>query len=135
MFPSNFLTFPVLLFVLWIKKLFLKAYVETQFVISIILVCTYLLSRSLNLILIYCIYVPVILHGHRNRKFLGKPVFLFFRFMSYSKCSNCRRISKLSWNFGCLFTFSYLDGANSIKTDLHICNLWTGQFVSYKSVI
>ena len=34
-----------------------------------------------------------------------------------------------------LSTFSYLDGANSIKTDLHICNLWTGQFVSYKSVI
>jgi hypothetical protein len=23
---------------------------------------------------------------------------------------------------------------NSIKTDLHICNLWTGQFVTYKSV-
>ena len=30
---------------------------------------------------------------------------------------------------------TYLDGANSIKTDLHICNLWTGQFASYKSVI
>ena len=38
-------------------------------------------------------------------------------------------------NFGCLFTFCYLDGTNSIKTDLHICNLWTGQFVSYKGVI
>ena len=28
-----------------------------------------------------------------------------------------------------------LDVANSIKTDLHIYNLWTGQFVSYKPVI
>ena len=27
------------------------------------------------------------------------------RFISYSKCSNWRRISKLSSNFGCLFTF------------------------------
>ena len=34
-----------------------------------------------------------------------------------------------------LFTFCYLNAANSIKTDLHICNLGTGQFVSYKSVI
>ena len=59
------------------------------------------------------------------------------------------------WIWGCLFTFCYLDGANSIKTDLHtlitllrdfgstadsvyrtglmiecICNLWTGQFAS-----
>ena len=34
-----------------------------------------------------------------------------------------------------VFTFCYLDGANSIKTDLHICNLWNGQFVKYKSVI
>ena len=57
------------------------------------------------------------------------------QFMSYSKCSNWHLISKLSSNFGCLFTFCYLDGANSIKTDLHVCNLWTGQFVSYKSVI
>ena len=24
------------------------------------------------------------------------------------------------------FSFCYLDGANSIKTDLHICNLWNG---------
>ena len=55
--------------------------------------------------------------------------------MSYSKCSNWCPISKLSSNFGFLFTFCYLDGANSIKTDLHICNLWTGQFASYKSVI
>ena len=34
-----------------------------------------------------------------------------------------------------LFPIIILDGANSIKTDLHICNLRTGQFVSYKSVI
>ena len=38
------------------------------------------------------------------------------------------------WNC-CLFTLCYLDGANSIKIDLHICNLWTGQFVSYNFVI
>jgi hypothetical protein len=42
---------------------------------------------------------------------------------------------KLLLNFGCLSNFFYLDGANSIKTDLHICNLWTGQFVCYKSVV
>jgi hypothetical protein len=39
-------------------------------------------------------------------------------FMSYSKCTIWRQILKLSSNFGCLFTFCYLDGANSIKTDL-----------------
>ena len=44
-------------------------------------------------------------------------------FMSFSKCSNWRRISKLLSNFGCLFTFGYLGGANSIKTDLHTCNI------------
>ena len=32
-------------------------------------------------------------------------------------------------------SFCYLYEANSIKNDLHICNLWTGQFVSLKSVI
>ena len=42
--------------------------------------------------------------------------------MSYLKHSSWRRMSKLLSNFGCLFTFCYLDGANSIKTDLHICN-------------
>ena len=57
------------------------------------------------------------------------------RFISYSQCCNWCQILKLLLNFGCLFTFCYLDGANSMKTDLHICNLWTGQFVSYKSVI
>jgi hypothetical protein len=48
--------------------------------------------------------------------------FSFFfnvRFISYLKCSNWRRISKLTSNFRCLFTFCYLDGASSIKTDLH----------------
>ena len=29
-----------------------------------------------------------------------------------------------------LFASCYLDGTNSIKTDLHICNSWTGHFVS-----
>ena len=46
----------------------------------------------------------------------------YVQFMSCSKCSNWCPISKLSSNFGCLFTFCYLDGDNSIKTDLHICN-------------
>ena len=55
--------------------------------------------------------------------------------ISYSKGSNWCQISKLSSNFECVFMFCYLDWANSIKTDLHICNLWTGQFVSFKSVI
>ena len=31
------------------------------------------------------------------------------RFMSYLKCSDWRGISRLSSNFGCLFTFCYLD--------------------------
>ena len=53
-------------------------------------------------------------------------------FISYLKCSNWRWLSKLSPNFKCLFTFCYLDGANSIKTDLNICNLCTSQFASYK---
>ena len=35
--------------------------------------------------------------------------------ISYSKCSNFHRISKLLLNFECLFTFCYLDRANSIK--------------------
>jgi hypothetical protein len=61
--------------------------------------------------------------------------FLKLRFMSYLKHSSWRQILKLLSNFGCIFTFCYLDEANSMKTDLDICNLWTGQFVSYKSVI
>ena len=78
--------------------------------------------------------------GHLNMmvriKVKVKSIFnINVRFISYSMCSILRRISKLSSNFGYLFTFCYLHGANSIKTDLHICNLWTGQFVSYKSVI
>ena len=58
------------------------------------------------------------------------PVHVIFK---YWKCSNWCRILKLSWKFGCLFTFCYLDGANSIKPDLHNCNLWTGQVISYRS--
>ena len=65
---------------------------------------------------------------------LFQEFLIYVRFISYSKCSNWRRISKMYSNFWCLFTFCYLDGPNSIKTDLHICKLWTGLFVSYKSV-
>ena len=45
-----------------------------------------------------------------------------------------KRISKLSWNFGCLFTFCYSAWANLIKTKLQSCNLQTGQSRSYKHV-
>ena len=49
--------------------------------------------------------------------------YVYAWFISYSKCSNWRRISKLSLNFGCLFTCCYFDRANSIKTNLQTCNL------------
>ena len=52
--------------------------------------------------------------------------FLFYFILSYSKCSNLCQISKLLSKFECLFTFYYLDGANSHKADLNIYNLWTG---------
>ena len=42
---------------------------------------------------------------------------------------NCRRTLVV------YLLFANVDAANSIKTDLHICNLWTAQFVSYKSLI
>ena len=80
---------------------------------------------------VWTIYFDTYWKGQINQNFTQT----FVQFNSYSKCSNWRRISKLLLNFGCLFTFCYLDGANSIKTDLHICNLWTGPFVYYKSVI
>ena len=51
-------------------------------------------------------------------------------FISYSKCSNWHRISKLSSNFGCLFTFCHSAQANLSKT----CNPKTGQSISYKYV-
>ena len=41
-----------------------------------------------------------------------KPNFTYVWFISYSKCSNWRQISKLSLNFGCLFTFCYSAWAN-----------------------
>ena len=44
------------------------------------------------------------------------------RFISYSKSSIWRRISKLSFAFGW--------GKFNQNSNLHICNLWTGQFVS-----
>ena len=37
---------------------------------------------------------------------------IFFRFISYSRCSNWRRILKFSLNFGCLFTFCNSAEAN-----------------------
>ena len=46
--------------------------------------------------------------------------FINVLFMSYSKSSNWRQKFKILSNFGCLFTFCFLDGASSIKTDLHI---------------
>ena len=64
--------------------------------------------------------------GAAHLKIVKSETYVWF--ISYSKCSNWRQISKLSSNFGCLFTLCYLDGTNSIETDLHICN-WTGQFV------
>ena len=54
---------------------------------------------------------------------------IYVQFILYSQCSSWRQILKLLSYFGCIFTFCYLDGANSIKTDLHICNLWTGQIL------
>ena len=70
-----------------------------------------------------------------------KKWFLFQRlfwtnvwFISYLKCSNRRRILKLTSNFGCLFTFCYSAWANEIKTKLQTCNLQTGQSISYKYV-
>jgi hypothetical protein len=38
--------------------------------------------------------------------------------ISYSKCLNWHRISKLLSNFGCLLTCCYFDRANSIETNL-----------------
>ena len=55
-------------------------------------------------------------------------------FISYSKCSNWHQISKLSWELW-IFIYFLLFGWGSIKTDLHTCNLLTGQFLSYKSGI
>ena len=47
------------------------------------------------------------------------------------KYCNWRRMSKLPSKFGYLFAFCYLDGKNSTKTDLHICNSWTGHLQVY----
>ena len=56
------------------------------------------------------------------------------RYMSYSKCSNWRQISKLGWNFVSLFTVCYSAWINLLKTKLQTCNLQTGQSISYKYV-
>ena len=61
--------------------------------------------------------------------FLSILVFVFVRFMSYSKHSNWRWILKLKSNFGCLFTFCYSAGANLLKTKLQTCNLQIGQSI------
>ena len=50
-----------------------------------------------------------------------KQLLIYVWFMSYMKCANRCQILKLLSNFGCLFTFWYSEGANSIKTDLRIC--------------
>ena len=92
------------------------------------------LMGHLNLI-VYLNWARTTFFLMKNGKQLSHVCSSNVQFLSYSKCSNWRQISRLLSNFGCLFTFCYLDGANSIKTDLHICNLWTGQFVSYKSVV
>ena len=42
--------------------------------------------------------------------------FILMSGSSHIKCSNLHWISKLPSNFGCLFTFCYLDGTNSIIT-------------------
>ena len=44
---------------------------------------------------------------------------------------NCRR----TLNVYLLFAISMGQIQLKVKTDLHVCNLWTGQFVSYKTVI
>ena len=67
--------------------------------------------------------------------YFGKSeILLCVRFISFSKCSNWRQISKLASNFGCLFTFCYSAWANLLKTKLQTCNLQTGQSISYKYV-
>ena len=61
-------------------------------------------------------------------------LYIYVWFISYSKCSNWRQISKLASNFGCLFTFCYSAWANLLKTKLQTCNLQTGQSISYKYI-
>ena len=56
------------------------------------------------------------------------------RFISYLMCSNCLRMSKLSLNLWCSSIFCYSDWTNKIKNKLQVCNLQTGQFISYKFV-
>ena len=84
----------------------------------------------------YLIYKLLILNAHSDwldwkKNGIGEAI---VQFISYSTCSNWRRISKLLTNFGCLFTFCYSLWANQIKTKLQTCNLQTGQSISYKYV-
>ena len=82
-----------------------------------------------DLAILWCELVFCNFRELKKQPLLHDFLYFYFQFISYWKCFNCRRISKLLLNFGCLFTFCYLDGVNSIKTDLHICNLWTDQSV------
>ena len=60
--------------------------------------------------------------------------YIYAWIISHSKYSNWHWISKLSSNFGCLFTLCYSARANSIKTKLQTCNLQTGQSIRNKYV-
>ena len=53
---------------------------------------------------------------------------IYVRFMSYSKCSNWHRISKLLLKFVVYLLFAILMGQIN-QIDLHICNLWISQSV------
>ena len=70
--------------------------------------------------------------GYKLTKAAAK--FANVRFMSYSKCSNWRRISKLVSKFEFSFTFWYFAGANLPNAKLQNCNLQTGQLISCKHV-
>ena len=56
---------------------------------------------------------------------------LWLMFISYLKCYNLHRISKLAYHFGCLFTFCYSARVDLLKTKLQTRNSQTGQSISY----
>ena len=57
----------------------------------------------------------VFLKSDARKIFFGEQLSYHAWIISYLKCSNWHRKSKLLSNFVCLFTFCYLDRANSIK--------------------
>ena len=59
---------------------------------------------------------------------------MYVFFIYFSKCFDWHRISKLSPNFECLFTFCYSAWANQIQTKLKTCNIQTGLFICYKYI-